>query len=481
MADKEKTSNGSVSVNKSTLLQQVRGSMVNIEKLTPDNIAKVAEAGLSYERVREILNDAGIDIEKIIVDPTRFIYNVYYADYERGIYFDVHLAEAALLDESIGIAKTMEAVLRKDDALKERDWHTFYFRDVPGPLKIYDFQRRYKDIEPERVYEVWEEIHRNLDYENGQWRDEVLDYVFDNAPKPKQLPPLNDNGTITVFRGSGTLSQSPERALSWSSSQHNALWFANHNGVGQAMYIGEVEPNDIVSYLPGFRNENEVIVRRGKVKNVRVADMIPVEKTKVVQLFSSAVPELLKFGPQVEKFGYQSEGIFNLHGRSHILRVLALSLIYYYNSSKHLTERDKNVLIYFSLLHDIGRTNEDKDDDHGRASVEKIEREGLTVDGLNISKKDRQLAHIIIKYHSRSDEEGMTAIRRRKKKHSSEEYYRLIDLYAICKDMDGLDRVRFNGLDIYQLRTTYARKLPLIAGALLKENIETFVMESSKE
>ena len=72
---------GSRVVNKSTLLQQVRGSMTCIEKLSPDNIAKVAEAGLSYERVRDIFNDAGIDIEKNIVDSTRFIYNVYYADY----------------------------------------------------------------------------------------------------------------------------------------------------------------------------------------------------------------------------------------------------------------------------------------------------------------------------------------------------------------------------------------------------------------
>ena len=323
---------GSGTVNKSTLLQQVRGSMTCIEKLSPENIAKVAEAGLTYERVCEILNDVGIDIEKIIVDPTRFIYNAYYADYERGIYFDIHLAEAALLDERVGIAKIMEMVLRKDDALKARDWHTFYFRDVPGPLKIYDFQKRYKDIEPERVYEVWEEIHRNLDYENGQWRDEVLDYVFERAPRPKQLPPLNDKGTVTVFRGSGTLSQSPERALSWSSSQHSALWFANHNGCGQAMYIGEVAPEDVVNYLPGFRNENEVIVRRGKVQNLRVADMIPVGKDAMVKLLAPVLPELLKFGPQVEKLGYPSEGLFEHHGRSHILRVLILSLIYYYNS-----------------------------------------------------------------------------------------------------------------------------------------------------
>lgn len=38
--------------------------------------------------------------------------------------------------------------------------------------------------------------------------------------------------------------------------------------------------------------------------------------------------------------------------------------------------------------------------------------------------------------------------------------------------MDGLDRVRFNGLDYRMLRTEYARRLPLVAGCLLHEPIQ---------
>lgn len=53
MENKERIQ-GSGNVSKSSLLQQVRGSMVNIEKLTPDNIGKVADEELSYERAREI-------------------------------------------------------------------------------------------------------------------------------------------------------------------------------------------------------------------------------------------------------------------------------------------------------------------------------------------------------------------------------------------------------------------------------------------
>lgn len=47
----------------------------------------------------------------------------------------------------------------------------------------------------------------------------------------------------------------------------------------------------------------------------------------------------------------------------------------------------------------------------------------------------------------------------------------VVRLYQICKDMDALDRVRFNGLNYQKLRTSYSRQLPLIAGELLKEDI----------
>ena len=57
MENKERIQ-GSGNVSKSSLLQQVRGSMVNIEKLTPDNIGKVADEELitsghgKYSRLR---------------------------------------------------------------------------------------------------------------------------------------------------------------------------------------------------------------------------------------------------------------------------------------------------------------------------------------------------------------------------------------------------------------------------------------------
>ena len=56
-----------------------------------------------------------------------------------------------------------------------------------------------------------------------------------------------------------------------------------------------------------------------------------------------------------------------------------------------------------------------------------------------------------------------------------------LQLYRIAKDMDGLDRVRFCGLDYKMLRTDYGRQLPLIAGALLKEQLINLLANHSLE
>lgn len=463
---------------KSELLRQVRGSMTHFEPLSEKNISKVAEEGLTMEEVRTVFAEAGLDANKIIVDPERVIYNVYYADFESGLYFEVVLSKDMLHSTHNGPAAYVRARADKK-YLAERDWHSFYCIDVPTPLRIMDFQRRYKDIEPEAVFDVWAYIHTHIDYANDQWRTEVLSYVFEHAPKVENLP-LNANGKVTVYRGCGALSQPLETALSWSTNRINALWFANHSGRGQALYEGEISPENVAAYFPDFRNENEVVVKANTVENIRKWDMIPVTQENMTALLVPVLRELTQFGACVADMGYERESIFEVHGWKHILRVLLLSLIYFYKSGEKLSERDKQILIYFSLLHDIGRTNEDKDDAHGKKSVQRIKADNLSIPGITLSSKEKDMAHLIIRYHSRADEDGFAAINAMRKLSSSEREH-LKMLYCICKDVDGLDRVRFNGLDVAMLRTPYAVKLALVAGSLLHEDIEKFIDESKGE
>lgn len=76
----------------------------------------------------------------------------------------------------------------------------------------------------------------------------------------------------------------------------------------------------------------------------------------------------------------------------------------------------------------------------------------------------------MIRLHCRDDQAGFDTIQTAPGL-SKEDKERASHLYRICKDMDGLDRIRFDGLDYRMLRTEYGRRLPLVAECLLEESL----------
>ncbi|MCI9176430.1 MAG: hypothetical protein HFH49_16155 [Lachnospiraceae bacterium] len=266
----------------------------------------------------------------------------------------------------------------------------------------------------------------------------------------------------------GELSQPPEKAISWTTNPVNALWFANRSGCGTRLLVAHVQPEQVVAYLPAFRNENEVVVKPGSIKEFHSEDMIPATEEYVPAMLIPTTLDFMRYSSVAKKLGYPIETPFQFHGLKHIFRVLLLSLIYFYNSGDCLTEADKEILIYFSLLHDIERDSEDVDGSHGEKSVQWIRSKGFRLGGMHLSRKEYRMAELLIAYHCLDDEIGNEAIQSISG-FSDAEKKRLCRLYAIAKDMDGLDRVRFNGLDYRMLRTQYGRRLPLVAGCLLEE------------
>ena len=361
-----------------SLVKDVRGCMTRFDPLTPEIVADHTEDGLTYDELKEVLEQCGMDIEKVVFDDSRAFQNAFYADFEQGHYCWIPFQKKGLKD----VIRTMDQQFHSESfgiSRKNHDWTNFYMMDVPLPMQIYDFEHRYKTIEPEQVFEVWSSIHTHIDYANGMWKPQVLEYVFAHAPQT-EMPETDEDGLITIYRGMGEMSQDPAKAISWSTDPVCALWFANR----------------------------------------------------------------------------------------HILRVLLLTLIYCEHSGVSLSEEDKQILIYFSLLHDIGRDSEDEDDTHGDKSVELIRKKNIRIKGIQLSKKGYRIAKLLIRHHCRDDETGINRVTK-VPNFTSRDIVRAHKLYCIAKDMDSLDRVRFNGLDFRQLRTPYARRLPLVAGGLLEE------------
>lgn len=445
-----------------------RGSMTRFCPLTPEDVGKLSGGALTYEALAEKLADYSLDISNIVYDPSRQAENLFYADYSRGAYAHLSSLKPKEVAKS-NFQRLFYSFYEAGQVLKHGRWDKFYRFMVPVPMLIYDFQRRYRDIPPEQVFQVWHGIYKRIDYDNGMWDAEVLEYVFSLAPPCEKTEPEPD-GAVTVYRGMGELSQPPEQAVSWSTHAGNALWFANHSGRGTYMVVGGIAQSDILAYYPGFDSENEVIVRPGSVRNIRFEDMFPANQETFTRLTANVLLPAFQFGRQVPKLGYREESLFSFHGIKHILRVLLLTMVYIYHSGDVLSEGEKRILVYFSLLHDIGRDNEHKDDSHGDNSVELIWRRNLRIAGLPLTKKEYRIAHLIIRHHCRDDVVGTQAIEA-EPAFSRREKERAVHLYQICKDMDGLDRVRFNGLDYRLLRTEFAHRLPLFASCLLKEDL----------
>ena len=452
---------------------EVRGSMKQFLKLTPEFVDFVTSDGLTFEELEKVLSDAGLDIGNVLYDPERLLQNTYYADYEKGRYCEIYLQRAYM--DTLSKVATMSFKEPVNRFIKNEDWESYYHICVPVPMLIYDFQRRYKDIDPEEVFEVWRSIHTRIDYAYSMWPVELLDYVFKNAPKP-ELPDLDENGKITVYRGVGAKSQPADKALSWTTNTINALWFANRSARGTKLLRARVKPEDVVAYFAGFRYENEVIVRPGAELEIFEEDMIPCTEEFVPKMLRPVMMEFLEFSKVALRLGYRRENPFQQHGVKHILRVLLLSLIYFYNSGDTLSDDDKQILIYFSLLHDIGRDSDYVDEAHGDKGLQLIKKKSLRIKDISMSKKAYRIVNLIIANHCREDDIGIAAINA-EPTFTVKDKQRARKLYDIAKDMDGLDRVRFNGLDFHLLRTPYARRLPLVAGGLLEEKLVDLISD----
>ena len=461
-----------------TLLQDVRGCMTRFDPLTPEIVAAQSQDGLTYEELKTALNECGMGIEKVVFDGSRSFQNAFYADFEHGHYCWIPFQKAGLAS----VIRTMDQNFRSPGfglARQNHDWTTFYMMDVPLPMQIYDFERRYREIEPEQVFEVWSCIHTRIDFANGMWHPEVLEYVFSHAPQAA-LPDMDADGSITIYRGMGEMSQSAEKAISWSTDPVCALWFANRSGRGTRLVSAKVKPEQILAYNPGYRGEHEVILKPGTKLKIREANMIPSTESHVPSLLLPITADFFKYGAIAVKLGYPVESLFQWHGIKHILRVLVLTLIYCHHSGDRLSEEDRLILIYFSLLHDIGRDSENDDSTHGDRSVDLIRSQNIRLKGIQLSKKGYRIAKLLIKHHCRSDEIGLKRIAK-VPNFTRQDISRAIRLYRIAKDMDGLDRVRFNGLDFRYLRTPYAKRLPLVAGGLLEEPLLECIQKYEKE
>ena len=160
--------------------------------------------------------------------------------------------------------------------------------------------------------------------------------------------------------------------------------------------------------------------------------------------------ENINYVTQNSSLYYPSE----IHGIDHTSRVVLFAQIL--SALDKLTPREKSMVIAAGQLHDIGREDDDKNFDHGLASVKKIEQMGLLD---QFDPRDKAIIEFAIEHHS-LDAKGVDEKIKELPKKDREDYRKIIDY---LQDSDKLDRTRIGnpgwGLDPNRLVSKSAKRL----------------------
>jgi len=151
------------------------------------------------------------------------------------------------------------------------------------------------------------------------------------------------------------------------------------------------------------------------------------------------------------------------HTKTHCARVLLLALLI--GHQKVLSETEMNALSMAAIFHDSRRLDDGVDKGHG-ARAAAYYKDYCREHDLPYDEQTYSITY----YHDQDDSLGVSEIRK-----SFDHSERVVLLYQIFKDADGLDRFRLgpDALDVSMLRTKEAPKLVDFAKNLLEESSKT--------
>ncbi len=159
-----------------------------------------------------------------------------------------------------------------------------------------------------------------------------------------------------------------------------------------------------------------------------------IDLSTILHSFSETDIEFLKgeLNSLKEEILYSSK----IHGKYHSEKVLFRA--YVMSKESNMSEIDRRILLDASKYHDIGRTNDKDDSVHGIISASKIL--SYLDNPIYQEKKNRDLLCAIIELHSLEDSKSSFIAN----KYQLEDKERFETLWKMLKDIDALDRIRYD-------------------------------------
>lgn len=428
-----------------------------LSDFTKENYTKLTK-GEDYEAIVKSIIDTGLNVNNLYISDEQLFPFWYIED---CAYMEVHHLSTEI-DEGIFGWKHIKSQVEKTNELlrgflEEEDYETFFV--VVNERFSFDlFVKMIDEIPKDRVYDAFKNIYISNDYGFGDLDKKHIEYIFQlNQCDEFKTKLKTDDGYVSIYRGIGNKSTNIDKAYSWTLNLSTAIFFASRFDItSPIIYEAKIHIDDIVDYIKD-RGEAEILLLPESLLEPKVLSFYNLNELMKMDVEAPLTFYNYYKGTIDKKWFKNADGI---HGVLHTKRVLFLSL--FIGNLEGVSNLDFDVLIFSSLYHDIGRTNDDKDDYHGSKSLKKLAKEKDSA--LYLSDEDFNIAKFIIKNHSLDDNVGEQNL---EKEENITDKKRALKLYRIFKDADNLDRVRFKGLDTNYLRTESAKKLPLVAWQLL--------------
>ena len=425
-----------------------------------NDLEPVTNTDENYEKFKQYFEYNHLNINNLYTLKNNWLHPYWYVEPDIGLYVELYTNTIPTgTDEIDDTLEAFDAKKRIElnkhvvtSAINNKHYKDYFVR-LPNEFRLFEFEKRYKDIPEENIYEIFEYIYTSYDFGFNKWNPELIDYCCKFSPKPEK------DEVITIYRGQGNESTPITEAYSYTTDSSIATRFALMYGTNNSSIIkANIHTKDIKAYI-NCRDEHEVLVPYDALQNIQIISLGHYTQDNVI---SCIAPYLRDYGKIVNKYIEPLTNYYTsyIHGIGHIKRMMLLELIL--AKQLKLTPTDSHILQYCVTFHDIGRTTDIEDIKHGELSIDFIKEHKLT-NKFGLTPTQLNMAYAIIKNHCINDTQGIENINN---DNTIKMKKRTIQLYRIFKDIDNLDRIRTNDLDYKYLRHSESIKLISLANIL---------------
>lgn len=164
--------------------------------------------------------------------------------------------------------------LEFEKLLEGKNFNLGIFLNIDKKFIPFMFNYYYKYMNIDKKFDAFIELNKIVDNMSKIVPEDILNEIIINVPtrvvkEINEIGEFDQNGYAKVYRGEQSLSQTLDKAISWTTNKHIAEFFSNRFEIDGRIYTGRVHKDNIL-YIYKDDGECEILVRPGMVEDIEI-------------------------------------------------------------------------------------------------------------------------------------------------------------------------------------------------------------------